>query len=647
MKKSFTLKAFAFGAAATVALAASATPHEFILKAQNEPVAVKSDIMQEAPVPVRMSVKQANAAFAKAPAQKAEPSYGEWTAPAEGTYTFKQALKTQADFNYQKCDDTANPGNMKVKITNWGAGVFTNTGIELEFTIKKTTYNFGDEAAETMAPTLPAGGVFTGFQAGGYPDGQKHDVYVFDRVSYFHALQAAGETWEDGDPITDEQCEQWYALYDYDNTTGLMIYYPVYCLVVDNKPTWYTFPSTETSGTSTVYLYETYQMRGNGFKNYSLDLDVESGYFSHEKDAATGTFNLKYNINDNNEAWFQIVSGRKTGNNLQTAQQALMEIAYNGTSADDVIKVTESTGEISLPVTNYRKGQYTLLCVARYPGQEDGYFGTAYDNSLRLVQEDLDYYAAGTATYTDAMLYDGLLIFGPETDDFQALQQLFKDELDIDLPDEYTVTVPMQASSKNDNEYRLVHPYAEYFNNYLSRVLDYDIMSDYLLFNTADATKSYILPSASGIYFEATNGSTLMITYGSTNKMEGGATGSADAWGTFSNGAVTFPELQIPEGATSIDQVFSALSHSQATFNPTSGVITYADWASPLFNPELCKIEGAGIQSGVENVAADAELDVNAPVEYFNLQGIRVATPEAGQLLIKRQGNKASKVVIR
>lgn len=35
----------------------------------------------------------------------------------------------------------------------------------------------------------------------------------------------------------------------------------------------------------------------------------------------------------------------------------------------------------------------------------------------------------------------------------------------------------------------------------------------------------------------------------------------------------------------------------------------------------------------------------NATPEYFNLQGIRVATPEAGRLYIKRQGGKASKVI--
>ena len=50
--------------------------------------------------------------------------------------------------------------------------------------------------------------------------------------------------------------------------------------------------------------------------------------------------------------------------------------------------------------------------------------------------------------------------------------------------------------------------------------------------------------------------------------------------------------------------------------------------------------------AGVKNVAADL-LDENAPVEYFNLQGIRVANPEAGQLLIKKQGAKAQKLIIR
>lgn len=52
-----------------------------------------------------------------------------------------------------------------------------------------------------------------------------------------------------------------------------------------------------------------------------------------------------------------------------------------------------------------------------------------------------------------------------------------------------------------------------------------------------------------------------------------------------------------------------------------------------------------GAEGGIENVTATT--DVNAPVEYFNLQGVRVANPEAGQLVIKRQGSTVTKIVVR
>ena len=46
--------------------------------------------------------------------------------------------------------------------------------------------------------------------------------------------------------------------------------------------------------------------------------------------------------------------------------------------------------------------------------------------------------------------------------------------------------------------------------------------------------------------------------------------------------------------------------------------------------------------SGVENITVD---DINAPVEYFNLSGIRVDNPANG-LYIRRQGSKVEKVIL-
>ncbi len=50
----------------------------------------------------------------------------------------------------------------------------------------------------------------------------------------------------------------------------------------------------------------------------------------------------------------------------------------------------------------------------------------------------------------------------------------------------------------------------------------------------------------------------------------------------------------------------------------------------------------AGAGASVEEIA----IDENAPVEYYNLQGVRVANPENG-LYIVRQGSKATKVFLK
>ena len=43
----------------------------------------------------------------------------------------------------------------------------------------------------------------------------------------------------------------------------------------------------------------------------------------------------------------------------------------------------------------------------------------------------------------------------------------------------------------------------------------------------------------------------------------------------------------------------------------------------------------------------DVTVDTDAPVEYFNLQGIRVANPSAGNIHIRRQGAKTDKVLVK
>lgn len=48
--------------------------------------------------------------------------------------------------------------------------------------------------------------------------------------------------------------------------------------------------------------------------------------------------------------------------------------------------------------------------------------------------------------------------------------------------------------------------------------------------------------------------------------------------------------------------------------------------------------------AGVNTVEDDS---IDAQAEYFNLQGIRIAKPEAGQTVICRRGSRSEKLIVR
>lgn len=631
MKKSFTLKAFAFGAAATVALAASATPHEF-LKVNNQPQVVKLSA-DETPNVFKLTVsKDGKTVASKAPAMRAAANYGDWAPAGEGTYTFSQMFTREvtANYNYDLRNDNANPGSFQIKITDWGKDLLFDAAegespIDLVMTVTKQTDG-------TFMPSLDPAGIPMGFDAQ-YEEGgvtKSAPVYKFDYVNWLRALKATGED------ISEENIKSWYSLFNYDEETGLMEYLPVYCLVINGKVSWYAFPTSnkDAQGQVTGYKTESFRRLGGNFKNYDLDFDAGLSYFSHEKDATTGTYSVTYDMHDNAIIAFRLLTGKKTGTTLQTALKTLVNDLGAEELPADIYLSQQSAATVEVPVTNYRKGQYTLLLVYSN-GVENSAGNISFSggaiNTIRLVEEDLTFYQNGTADYTDSFMKE-VLAYVYEDADYEAKN----------LPATYTTTVPLQASSATPGEYRLVHPYAAYRNQYLQD-LNYDGASDFMVFNTADANKSYIDQTSTGIYYNTQDGSQVMIYVGSTNKFSDGPAISADLWGTNANNVLSFPEPNL-EGVSAIEDVASALSYELCKVTAT-GVTNLFPLAVPVLYAESTRIEG-NFFSGVENVAADA-IDANAPVEYFNLQGIRVATPEAGQLLIKRQGNKATKVVIR
>lgn len=73
----------------------------------------------------------------------------------------------------------------------------------------------------------------------------------------------------------------------------------------------------------------------------------------------------------------------------------------------------------------------------------------------------------------------------------------------------------------------------------------------------------------------------------------------------------------------------------------------------PQYKQDSVYYNGEQTESGYlelptdDSGVADVVIDENAPVEYYNLQGVRIANPAQGELVITRQGSKATKSIIR
>lgn len=80
---------------------------------------------------------------------------------------------------------------------------------------------------------------------------------------------------------------------------------------------------------------------------------------------------------------------------------------------------------------------------------------------------------------------------------------------------------------------------------------------------------------------------------------------------------------------------------SCCNYSESDGTVGYWEYLSA---PAVVNftLSGAGVEDNI--IAAD---NSNAPVEYYNLQGIRINEPAAGSVVIRRQGTEVSKVLVK
>ncbi len=186
---------------------------------------------------------------------------------------------------------------------------------------------------------------------------------------------------------------------------------------------------------------------------------------------------------------------------------------------------------------------------------------------------------------------------------------------DIDV---VNLGVKVEQNVNEPGRYRIVNPYAEYTEVKNGNV-GHEGHDHYIYINATDPVRVYVEPSVLGVQV-AGFGEAFGWSWGSRYVMQGRPErGDTDeVYGTLEGDVVTVPYL-----------ILGMSNYNSGKFRQLSN-----DAVFKVTIPD---------PAGVGSIEAD---DANAPVEYFNLQGVRVANPENG-LFIRRQGNKAEKVVIK
>lgn len=246
--------------------------------------------------------------------------------------------------------------------------------------------------------------------------------------------------------------------------------------------------------------------------------------------------------------------------------------------------------------TAAERGRYTLIVIAC---NDNGEAASAESTYFYVMDDEADQWLpAGTAVY-------------------------YEDVLGSIYPDMETekLNVEVEINKDRPGYYRLVEPYKEhpYFLYYTSMYRPHKKHKHYLYVNAEDPKAVYIEDYPAGVNLGYGDASILSMAY--INLCNG----------------MTKDEI-------SALKLFGELSGREITFPENSLVLVERLYKNGMFVSSPAKMFRITLpeSAGIDDVAADND----TPVEYFNLQGVRIDNPSNG-IFIRRQGHKSEKVVIR
>lgn len=658
MKQSFTLKAVALGLAAVATLGASAVRPQVSLNAaaplnsRAELSSVKQANIHSKAMNVgaqsystlasrKISVPNENQTQVQQPVSRAGINpYGPWEDAGTLTYTFNNLFDGEGPtktYDYQKRVNSANADNFQIKVSDWGAltseengGQGALPGCELVLTVTPGVVNHKGQIVNgvttTNLTTNASEGLPLGWKAAG-PNNTALDMYFFDHATWANEIYKAGQGSADF-------AKSWAGSSYYEPETGKFTIQPIYGGNGDNLGLAYPYGDRNSSGEYTKYWYDYIQLSGK-YYNYDFNIDTNAGYFYRTAGESTGHYKAHFALNDNAIGLVKIVKGNAQSTDAQAIFNEMVD-AMDAPTADMAVFETPE-GWFDLAVSDYADGEYTLIFGVGKAPEADGSInieGGYYEVDL----DGADFVLDGFAKYNDVVIPAFLSLFNMKDGDnvVPVTPDMFG------LPATYTSTCQVEKSEKTAGLYRLRAPYAEYPGD---DVFDYNQLMDYLYYNISDPTKATVEFCLTGQSLTVGSG-TRYIGYGSTHNCLDDA--QQTIFGTYSDSKFTFPsttytqefEFKISETETKmVPKTMSGLLVMAVV--PTQNGIGISDFTSPE-HPENFLIE-TGVVDAIENVEASA--DVNAPVEYYNLQGQKVVNPAAGQLVIKKQGSQVTKMI--
>lgn len=336
---------------------------------------------------------------------------------------------------------------------------------------------------------------------------------------------------------------------------------------------------------------ETLRMHGPQFKNYTPDFG--SGHFDTVDDS-TAAYTNSIDIHDLAQVKMTIAAG---------ASVDTRTIANEMNSGDIDHITVDKSGEFTVNFDN-EAGDYSLVYLT-YKAD-----GKPYQYGSLPLKYDPDWRPLGNATFTDGFIS-------------KFLEADMTQNLGLTLPESaFTYSVPIEESASQPGRYRLVNPYGEtspYWSLNFSNVSINKKVTGYLIINATDPDRVHIEYSDCGFYY----GSYPLVLYSEAHDWiaEGYSADEVPEtlWGKLKDGTITFDE------------------GSKANNLLTAKILTSP---AAIYGRQLVvKLPSAGVD------AIEADNDSDAPAEYYNLQGMKVSQPAAGQLYIVRKGNKSSKVI--